>query len=220
MTLLDLLHLMRKHLRVVIALPIVCAVAMGIFSFAIMPNSYTSDTTFYVLSQQSNSNNASSAVSDLNAGQMIANDIATLANSDFVLEDSAKSLGMQSLKGYKVSVTSATTSRVITLSVTGKDAQGSADVANAVANSISKIAKDSMGVDGFNIIDAAKTPTAPSGPNRVLYTAVAFLAGLFVAIAGIVLIDMLNTKIRDADDAEETLGIPVVGRMPMMKAGR
>ena len=127
---------------------------------------------------------------------------------------------MQSLSGYKVSVTSATNSRVITLSVTGKDAQGSADVANAVANSISKIAKDSMGVDGFNIIDAAKTPTAPSGPNRVLYTAVAFLAGLFVAIAGIVLIDMLNTKIRDADDAEETLGIPVVGRMPTMKAGR
>jgi len=74
--------------------------------------------------------------------------------------------------------------------------------------------------DGFNIIDAAKTPTAPSGPNRVLYTAVAFLAGLFVAIAGIVLIDMLNTKIRDADDAEEALGIPVVGRMPTMKAGR
>lgn len=52
MTLLDLLHLMRKHLKVVIALPIVCAVAMGIFSFAVMPNSYTSDTTFYVLSSR------------------------------------------------------------------------------------------------------------------------------------------------------------------------
>ena len=77
-----------------------------------------------------------------------------------------------------------------------------------------------MGVQGVNVIDEAKTPTEPSGPNRKLYTAVAFLGGLFVAVAGIVLVDMVNTKIRGVDDAEETLGVPVIGRIPLTKTGR
>ena len=40
-----------------------------------------------------------------------------------------------------------------------------------------------------------------------MYTAVALLAGLFVAIAIIVLQDMLDTTVKSGDDAEELLGI-------------
>ena len=45
----------------------------------------------------------------------------------------------------------------------------------------------------------------------------AFLAGLFVAIAIVVLKDMLNTRVRSAEEVEEMLGIPVIGRIPAMK---
>ena len=69
----------------------------------------------------------------------------------------------------------------------------------------------------MNVIDEAETPASPSGPNRVMYTAVAFLAGLFVAIAIVVLKDMLNTRVRSAEEVEEMLGIPVIGRIPAMK---
>ena len=71
-----------------------------------------------------------------------------------------------------------------------------------------------------NVIDRADAPTSPSGPNRTLYVAVAFLAGLFAAVAIIVLIDMLNTRVRSSEDAEELLGISVIGRIPVLKDGR
>ena len=74
-----------------------------------------------------------------------------------------------------------------------------------------------MDVQSVNVIDEAEIPEAPSGPNRVMYTAVAFLAGLFVAIAIVVLKDMLNTRVRSAEEVEEMLGIPVIGRIPAMK---
>lgn len=38
MTLLELLQLLRKHLRLVIVLPLVCALAMGVASFMFLPN--------------------------------------------------------------------------------------------------------------------------------------------------------------------------------------
>ena len=68
--------------------------------------------------------------------------------------------------------------------------------------------------------DEAVSPDAPSGPNRPLYVAVALLAGLFMAVAIVVLMDMLDTRVRSSEDVEELLGIPVVGRIPAMKGGK
>ena len=146
--------------------------------------------------------------------------IATLLDSDSVKSGAAKELGLTDLDDYKVSVSSETTTRVITLSVTGTDAKETAEVAKAIASSVSTVAQNVGAAQSINVIDEAKTPEAPRGPKRTLYIAVAFLAGIFIAVAYVVLADMLNTRIRGAEEAEELLGIPVVGRIPAMKGGK
>ena len=216
MTLLELFQLLRKHLRLVVALPVGCALIMAVVSFALMGNTYTAQTSMYILAN-SNTESQSTNYTDLTASQLLANDVATLLQSDRVEADAASSLGLTDLSDYKVSVTSETTTRVISLVVTGPDPQGVADVANEMASQVSVVAQDVQMADSINVIDEAVAPTSPSGPNRMLYIAVAFLAGLFLAIAIVVLMDMLNTRIRCAEDAEELLGVPVVGRIPAMK---
>ena len=106
------------------------------------------------------------------------------------------------------------------LEVTGTDPQRAADVANKMAEKVSEVAREVMSVDSVNVVDSAKVPTSPSGPNRPLYIAVGLLAGLFVAVAIVVIADMLNTKVRGEDELEELLGIPVIGRIPVMKGER
>lgn len=120
MTLLELLQLLRKRLALVIALPIVCALAMGAYSYFFMSNTYTASTSLYVLTKTETSNGSSNMYSDLNASQLLTNDVATLIKSDRVMGDTAKALSMQSLAGFDVAITSETTTRVITLSVTAK----------------------------------------------------------------------------------------------------
>ena len=219
MTLLELLHLLKKHLKLVIALPLACALVVGGYSFIVMKNTYTASVSMYVLVKHDNatSNNLSS---DLSASQMVTNDVATLLKSDRVVAETAQDLGMEDLKAYDTSITSSTTSRVITLEVTGNDPQKTADVANKMAEEVSGVARDVMNVDSVNVVDSAKTPTSPSGPKRPLYIAVGFLAGLFAAVAIVVLADMLNTKVRSEEELEELLGVPVIGRIPAMKGGR
>ena len=207
MTLLELLQLMRKHLKLVILLPIVCALAMGVYSYAFMANTYTASTSMYVLAKQTSTNSDNAAnYSNLNASQMLANDVSTLLKSDRIAADTVKNLHLDSLKGYSTKVTSETTSRVITLSVTGTDPDTSAAIANEMASNVSKVAQQVMDVQSVNVIDQAVSPSSPSGPNRSMYIAVALLAGLFVAIAIVVVSDMLNTKVRNADEVEELLG--------------
>lgn len=221
MTLLELLQLMRKHLKLVILLPIVCALAMSVYSYAFMANTYTASTSMYVLAKQTSANSDNAAnYSNLNASQMLANDVSTLLKSDRIAADTVKNLHLDSLKGYSTKVTSETTSRVITLSVTGSDPDTSAAIANEMASNVSKVAQQVMDVQSVNVIDQAVSPSSPSGPNRSMYIAVALLAGLFIAIAIVVVSDMLNTKVRNADEVEELLGLPVIGRMPAVKGGK
>lgn len=221
MTLLELLQLLRKRLALVITLPIVCALVMGVYSFFFMANTYTASTSLYVLTKtETDSGVSNSMYTDLNASQLLTNDVAALIKSDRVVGDTAKDLNMQNLAAFDVSVSSETTTRVITLSVASEDASGAAVVANKLAENVSDVAQEVMNVQSVNVIDEAVAPSAPSGPNRPMYVAVAFMAGLFLAVAIVVVADMLNTKVRRVEEVEELLGLPVIGRMPAVKGGK
>ncbi len=163
MTLLELFQLLKKHLKLVIALPVVCAIAMGVVSFAMMDNTYTATTSMYILAKTDGGQ--TSYYNDLSASQMLSNDIATLLDSDSVKSGAAKELGLSNLDDYKVSVTSETTTRVISLSVTGDSPDGAAAVANAIANSVSTVAQDVDAAQAVNVIDKAKAPPSPAAPT-------------------------------------------------------
>lgn len=218
MTLLELFKLLRKHLALVIVLPIVLAVATAGVSWGLLDNQYTAKVSVYVLNSKEKEGTANTTVyNDLTASQLMANDIATLAKSDTVQEKTAQSLGMESLKGYKISVESSTTTRVIDISVTAEKAEAASIVANEIAKVLSTVAQQVMGVESVNVVDQAKVPVEPSGPSRAMYTAVAFLAGIFLAVAIVVVLDMVNTRVRNPEEAEELLSLPVIGRIPTIK---
>lgn len=219
MTLLELLQLLRKHLRLVIALPLVCALVMGVYSYLFMPNAYTASTSMYVL-VKGDSTTKTSMSQDLSASQMIANDVSTLIKSRHRVRANRRSLKRRVCAINKINVVQRNHVARVSLTVTGEDAASTAIIANELAKNVSSVAQSAMDVQSVNVIDEAITPTSPSGPNRIMYTAVAFLAGLFVAIAIVVLMDMLNTRVRGAEDVEELLGIPVIGRIPSMKGAK
>ena len=212
MTLQELLKVLHDHLLFVILLPLMSALVIGFVSF-VLPNQYTASTTVYVLAKSS-STSTSSTSSDLTASQMITNDIATLIQSSNVSSSTASQLGLENLNGYSIKTTSSTTTRILTISVTGPNAQTAANIANTIVSATSGISQNVMDVQSVNAIDSAVAPTTPSGPNHLLYTLVALIAGLFVAIAVCVLMETLNTKARSSEDVEELLGVSVIGHIP------
>ena len=222
MTLLELLGLMRRNIKLVVILPVLCAIVMAVIGWGFLQNEYTATVNIYALSKldATQVDNSSALTStDLTGSQLLANDIAELAQNSQVQDEAAKKSGLQNATSYKIAVESSTTSRVLSVSVTGKSAATAALLANNLAKVIDNTARDVMDVKSVNVISAAQTPDEPSGPKRVMYVAVAFLAGLFLAIAIIVLMDMLNTKIRREEEVVEITGVPVIGRFPKVVGG-
>lgn len=217
MTLLELINLMKKQLRLMIFLPVACAVAVGAYAFLGMPNTYLATTSLYVLTGQSDS--STNLSTDLSASQLVANDITSLLKSGRVQKQVMDQVGLKSLSDYEISIESTTTSRIIEVSVSGTDPEQAAAIANAMAENTAEVSSEVMGVDAVNIVDPAVAPTSPSGPPRMLYIAVAAMGGLFLAVAIVVVSDMMNTRIRSAEDVEELIDVPVIGRIPLVKSG-
>lgn len=219
MTLLELLQIIRNHLKLCIALPIIFALATAVFSFVALANTYTASVSMYVLANSSETQANTTLSTDLSASQMLTNDVSQLIQSERVLNQTANQLGMteQELEKYDVEVTSSTTTRLITIEVTGDTPNSAAAIANGLANTTNTVAQEIMDIEAVNVIDQAAVPTSPSGPPRTLYVAVAFLAGIFVAVAIVVVMDMVNTRIRKPEEIEELLEIPVIGKIPTIK---
>ena len=216
MTLLELLGMLRRHLKLVILLPILCALAMGAYSYFLMPNTYTSSVSMYVLAR-SGEESGGPTNAEFTASQMLTNDVAKLVESGRVMSDTAYYLSLDSLDQFQIDVASDTNTRVITISVTSTSPESTAVVADALASTTGSVAQEVMDVQSISILNQAETPQEPSGPNRIMYTAVAFLAGLFAAVAIVVLQDMLNTCMRSPEELEDLLGIPTIGRIPTIK---
>lgn len=215
----DLLGAFRKHLRLIIIMPLVTMVVVGIVA-ALLPDQYTAETTMYVLSRSDDSDSrstSSSVQSDLSAGQMISNDVVNIIKSDRVKSDVSNQLGLDNLNDFDLDVTNSSDTRVITLKVTGHDAQKTADVANAIVSDVSNVASDVMKVESVNVIDEAKVPEHPSGPNRMMYTLMGLVIG-FVAAYGIaVLREALNRRVTSDDDIEQLIDVPVIGHFQELK---
>ena len=219
MTLLELLQLLKKKLVLVVALPLVFALATGVYSYVFMEDEYTSQVQLYIWTKAKTSDTYASS-SDTTASQQLANDVAVLAKSNGVVNGTAKALGLENLNDYKLSVESETTNRVVTLKVVGPDRSMVVKVADVFAKQTADRSVEVMGLEAANIVDDASVPDEPSGPRRAMYIAIALLAGLFLAVAAIVLVDTLDTTVKSREEAEELFGLPVLGTMPEVRRAK
>ena len=217
MTLLELAVLLKKHLKSLIVVTLAFGIAMGVYAYLFMADEYTSTTSVYVLA---GSDDSTTLYTELNTSTLITNDVAEIMQGNRVANEVAELLGLESLDGFELSVEISDSSRIINVSVTGEDPELAAQIAAAIVSSATAIATDAMGLEAVTVIEEAEVPEQPSGPNRVLYIAVALFAGFFLDVAAVIVFDMLNTKVRTEEELEELTGVPVMGRVPYVKGGR
>jgi chain length determinant protein EpsF len=71
-----------------------------------------------------------------------------------------------------------------------------------------------------SLLASAVPPTQPSSPRILLNTAVATFAGVLLAVAVVLMLELLNRRVRSADDVVQAIGVPVLGVLPSPQARR
>lgn len=71
-----------------------------------------------------------------------------------------------------------------------------------------------VGVNNISIVDTAELPVRPSSPRPVLNLAIALLVGLLAGTVAAVILEQLDDRLRNPDDVQKLLGVPLLGTIP------
>ena len=212
----DVLYLLRKlwskKFFIIFVGLLVGTIALLGSVFFIKPK-YTSTTRIYVVNKTSDN----ISTMDLQAGSYLVNDYKELIKSSEVLasviDQEKLSMSAGDLSG-EISVNIPTDTRVISISVTDTDAQRACDIANTVREVAAEKIKAVTKVDDVTTLESATKPSHPSSPNVKKNAAIGALAGVFLAVVGILVAEVLDDRVRRPEDIEEVLGMTLLGVVP------
>lgn len=204
----------RKFLIALVAI-VTGVVAFAYSSFIVKPE-YTSTTRIYVV----NRNQGDKPVltnQDLQAGSYLVKDYREIILSQDVLEKVATDLKLDlPSKGLasKIKVTVPADTRIVSISVTDR----APEEASRIANSLREVAAQKIisvtRVSDVTTLEEARPATSPSSPNIRRNTMIGFLAGAVVMIVTVLLIELLDTRVKRPEDVEDVMQIALLGVVP------
>ena len=204
----------RKFLIALVAI-VTGVVAFAYSSFIVKPE-YTSTTRIYVVNRNQGDKSGPTN-QDLQAGSYLVKDYREIILSQDVLEKVATDLKLDlSPKDLtkKVKVTVPVDTRIVSISVTDR----APEEASRIANSLREVAAQKIisvtRVSDVTTLEEARPATSPSSPNIRRNTMIGFLAGAVVMIATVILIELLDTRVKRPEDIEDVMQIALLGVVP------
>ena len=207
----------RKFSIVLVAL--VFAIAAFGYSAFLAKKEYQSTSRIYVVSRQNQDNNALTN-SDLQAGAYLVKDYREIILSQNVLTQAIEELKLDMTPAElskKISVSVPTDTRI--LSITAKD--GNPKEAARIANGLRNVAAEKIiavtKVSDVTTLDEAEVPQSPSSPNIRRNVLLGFIAGAGLMVVLMVVVEVLDDRVKRPEDIEELMGLTLLGIVPDIK---
>lgn len=212
-----------KRLQI-IAIVLVFLIIGSIYSIAFVKPKYKSYTTL-VLAQSggitnTDENTQGITQSDLTLNQKLVSTYSELVKTKNVLREVIKELSLtieeeELRKNVTVSLVEDT--ELIKITVTNGNALDAKNIANKIAKIFSERVSEIYNINNVYIVDEAEEATAPYNINHIKDIAIFMVIGLVVSVIYVLLVNLLDTTVKSAEDIEKELGITVIASIPEIK---
>ena len=207
--------LWKRKLIIVLAAVITGGIAFGYSSFVVKPE-YTSTTRIYVVNRNQG-DKPGLTNQDLQAGSYLVKDYREIILSQDVLE---KVVAEQNLNidaktlARKVRVTVPADTRIVSISVR----DGVPEEASRIANALREVAAEKIiavtRVSDVTTLEEARPALSPSSPNIRRNTILGVGAGAGLVIFVVLLVELLDDRVKRPEDIEEVMHISLLGVIP------
>lgn len=215
----DILYLIktlfRKKLHIILAAFVGAGIAF-VYSFFIATPMYDSVTRIYVVNQ-SNQGNVGLTNQDLQAGTYLVKDYKEIILSQDVLSRVSEELGTtettETIRN-KVSVEIPVDTRIVSITVRDDSPEEAARIANTLRQIAAQKIIDVTKVNDVTTLEEATPALHPSSPNIRRNVILGVVIGAGLAIAIILVMEVLDDRVKRPEDIEEMLGLPLLGVVP------
>jgi len=207
----------RKFSIILVAL--VFAIAAFGYSAFLAKKEYQSTSRIYVVSRQNQDNNALTN-SDLQAGSYLVKDYREIILSQNVLSQAIEELKLDLTPAElskKISVSVPTDTRILSITAKDGDPKEAARIANGLRNVAAAKIISVTKVSDVTTLDEAEVPQSPSSPNIRRNVLLGFIAGAGLMVVLMVVVEVLDDRVKRPEDIEELMGFTLLGIVPDIK---
>ena len=207
----------RKFSIILVAL--VFAIAAFGYSAFLAKKEYQSTSRIYVVSRQNQDNNALTN-SDLQAGAYWVKDYREIILSQNVLSQAIEELKLDMTPAElskKINVSVPTDTRILSITAKDGDPKEAARIANGLRNVAAEKITSVTKVSDVTTLDEAEVPQSPSSPNIKRNVLLGFVAGAGLMVVLLVVVEVLDDRVKKPEDVEELMGLPLLGVVPDIK---
>lgn len=204
------------HLKIIIASAVVLGAVFFLVSRFLLTPVYTSQTLLHV-SNMTERKSSIVTTSDVQVSRELLDTCVVILNSRTVLDKVAEQSGLEYTANQiknMISAQSVSSTEIFKISVTHTNPKE----AQIIADTITRVApaefKRVMNGGAVSIVDYATYPVTPSAPNIPRNTVLGVLLGALVTAALFILIEAMDTRVRDEFTLEEEFNLPIIGVIP------
>ena len=214
----DIMLLLRRiwsQKLIIVLTTLVFTAGALMYSLFIATPKYNSTTRVYVVNQKKD--NQAITTQDVQLGTLLVKDYKEIILSNSVMSDVVAKNKLQITPGElakKISVDAPKDTRIISITVTDKDPQKARDLANAVREVSADKIKEVTKIEDVTTLEQAEAALTPSSPNVFKKSVLAALLGFILAVGGVVLIELMDDRIKRPEDIEETMNLVLLGVIP------
>lgn len=216
--LLDLLGILMSRAWLIISVSLFAALICFLVSKFVVAPTYESTTKIYILNKQ---DSTAVTYSDVQMGTQLTKDYAELINSRYVLEEVIQDLSLEieyKQLLHKVSVTTPSDTRIVSITVEDEDPVSAMNIANAIREAASTHIQNVMDIDAVNVVETANMPTEKAGPSCIKWTLIGGILGAFLMCAVVMVQHLMDDTIKSSEDVKKYLNLSTLALIPVMES--
>lgn len=218
--LLEVLHILLDRFWIILLSGIAGGLVFIAATLLFITPQYESTTKMYVLSKQDNNTITNS---DMQTSLSLTKDYAELIKSRTVTESVISKLDLELTHEEllnKMSINSATDTRILSISVRDKDPYVACEIADSVRDVAANHIKKVMDINAVNVVEKANIPEEKCSPSTAKNGMIGVLLGIIISVAIIMIVYITNDTIKTQEDVERYLQLSVLGTIPMDEKAR
>lgn len=198
-----------------------------IYSVGFVTPMYSASTTLVLVGTESNSTDTNQTTTttdgitttDITINSKLVATYSELVKSKNILGQVISNLGIdinEDVLRKNIQVTAVEDTELIEITVSNENPEYAAKIANETAKVFKeKIAEEIYKINNVYIVDQATVPSQPSNINYAKNIVIFSFIGAVVAVAYVLILNMLDTTVKTQEDIESSIKLPVLVSIPI-----
>ena len=209
-----------KKIKIILIVAIFAVIGV-IYSIGFVVPEYTAFTKLVLAGQSSDATgNTTEAITttDLTINSKLVGTYSELVTSNDVVRQVITNTGIniseEALKS-SIEVSSVEDTDVIRISVTNQNPTYATKLTNETAKAFMEKVAEIYNINNVHVVDEAEEPQSPSNVNHLKDVIIFTFIGVVVAVAYVLIANMLDNTIKTREEVERLYKIPVIAEIPL-----